>query len=77
MFVKTQGKHRECYQNTGNLEILTKHREFGNFDKTQEILFAQVINSLILKVKEILIFAAKMSNSFWKLDKSAYSVMCM
>ena len=25
-----------------------KHREFGNFAKTQGILFAQVINSLII-----------------------------
>ena len=36
-----------------------KHREFGNFAKTQGIWFALVVNSLILKVKVILIFAAK------------------
>ena len=41
-----------------------KHREFGNFAKTQGILFAQVVNSLILKVKAIAIFAAKMSISW-------------
>ena len=35
-----------------------KHREFGNFAKTQGIWFAQVVNSLILKVKDVLIFAA-------------------
>ena len=36
-----------------------KHREFGNFAKTQGILFDQVINSLIFqKVKDIAIFAA-------------------
>ena len=35
-----------------------KHREFGNFAKTQGIWFAQVVNSLILKVKDIPIFAA-------------------
>ena len=38
-----------------------KHREFGNFAKTQGILFAQVVNSLILKVKNTAIFAAKIS----------------
>ena len=38
-----------------------KHREFGNLAKIQGILFAQVINSLILKVKDIAIFAAKIS----------------
>ena len=36
-----------------------KHREFGNFAKTQGIWFAQVVNSLILKLKYISIFAAK------------------
>ena len=43
-FVKTQGKHREFCQNTG---------------KTQEILLAHIVNALILKVKDIAIFAAK------------------
>ena len=38
-----------------------KHREFGNFAKTQGILFAQVVNYLILKVKDTAIFAAKSS----------------
>ena len=38
-----------------------KHREFGNFAKTQGILFAKVVNSLILKVKDTVIFAAKVS----------------
>ena len=55
-----------------------KHREFGNFTKTQGIWFAQVVNSLILKVKDISKFAAKISNFFlYKLDKSARSVLCM
>ena len=35
-----------------------KHRESGHFAKTQGILFAQGVNSLILKVKNIAIFAA-------------------
>ena len=39
-----------------------KHREFGNFAKTQGILFAQVVNSLILKVKDIFIFGTKILN---------------
>ena len=42
-------------QNTGNLEILSKHGEFG-----------QVVNflELILKVKYIFIFVLKISNFF-------------
>ena len=44
-----QGIHREFCQNTG---------------KTQGILFAQVIIYLILKVKDIAIFAEKISNHF-------------
>ena len=47
-------------ENTGNLEILSKHREFClNTGKTQGILLAQVVNVLILKVKDIAIVAAK------------------
>ena len=68
-------KHREFGnfgQNTGNLEIWPKHREFGNFGQntgnleiwpkhreSTGILFAQVVNFLILKVKNIVIFAVK------------------
>ena len=48
-FVKTQGKKREFCLNTG---------------KTQEILLAQVVNVLILKVKDIVIVAAKKSIFF-------------
>ena len=44
-------------ENTGNLEILSKHREFSlNREKTQGILLAQVVNVLILKVKDIFFF---------------------
>ena len=45
-----------------------KHREFGNLAKTQGIWFAQVVNSLILKVKDMLVFAAKISKFCLKLD---------
>ena len=45
-------------QNTGNLEILPPKK-----GKTQGLLFAQVVNSLILKVKDISIFALKISKS--------------
>ena len=41
-----------------------ENREFGNFAKTQGILFAQVVNSLIPKVKDIAIFPAKISIFF-------------
>ena len=54
--------------------------EFGNFAKLQgkqRIWFAQVVNSLILKVKDILIFAAKTPKFLLKLDMSTKSVLCM
>ena len=40
----------------------------GNFAKTQGILFAQIVNSLVLKVMNIPIFATKISMFFrsWK-----------
>ena len=68
---KTQGIGKFC-QNTGNFVktqgILSKHREFcqntGNFVKTQGILLAQVVNALILKVKDIAVFAAKKNHFF-------------
>ena len=50
-FAKTQGKHREFCLNTG---------------KTQGILLAQVVNVLILKVKDIAIVAAKKIHFFPK-----------
>ena len=36
-----------------------KHREVGNIAKTQGIWFSHFVNSLILKVRDILIFPAK------------------
>ena len=55
---KTQGIWKFC-QNTG---------------KTPGIRFAQVVNSLILKVKDISIFAVKISIFLEELDKA---VLCM
>ena len=59
------GGCRDCTGKTGKMakEIPCqgKHREFGNFVKTQRIWFTQIVNSLILKVKDILNFAAKIS----------------
>ena len=56
-----QGTH--CTGKTGKMvkekSCQGRHREFGNSDITQEIWFAQIVNSLILKVKYISIFAAK------------------
>ena len=49
-FVKTQGKLREFSLNTG---------------KTQGILLAQVVNVLILKVKDIAIVATKKIHFEW------------
>ena len=61
-----QGTH--CTGKTGKM---------GNLAKTQGIWFAQVVNSLILKVKDISKFAAKISQKHLTLDKSAKSVLCM
>ena len=57
-----QGKHREFCLNTG---------------ESKGILLAQVVNVLILKVKNIAIVVAKKSIFFQKLDRSAKSVLCM
>ena len=52
-------------KNTGSFEILSKHREFClNTGKKQGILLAQVVNVLILKVKDIAIVATKKSIFF-------------
>ena len=65
--------HRENRENgqKKSLSYQGKHREFGNFGKTQGIWFAQVVNTLILKVKYISVFGAKISTICFKLDKSA------
>ena len=59
----TKGTH--CIGKTGKMAHINpcqgKDREFGNFAKTQGIWFAQNVNSLILKVKDISIFATKIS----------------
>ena len=75
-----QGPH--CTGKTGKMDqqipYQGKHREFGNFAKTQGIWFAQVVNSHILEVKDISNFAAeikKKSDLFLKVDKSAKSVL--
>ena len=49
----TTGKTGKMAQTTPCQE---KNREFGNSAKTQEILFAQVVNFLILKIHDIAIF---------------------
>ena len=36
-----------------------KHRSFGSFAKTHRILFAQVVNFLILNIQDIAVFVAK------------------
>ena len=61
---KVQGTHGtgKTGKMTQNIPCQGKHREFGNFAKTQGI--AQVVNSLILNLKDILIFDAKISTVF-------------
>ena len=48
--------HRENRQNGPKVR---ENKEFGNFAKTQGLWFAQVVNSLILKIQDIAIFAVK------------------
>ena len=67
-------RHRENRENGKKNPCQGKHREFRNFAKTQGIWFAQVVNSLILKVKDISVFAAKISIFSEDLDKA---VLCM
>ena len=48
---RKMAKKKPVRKNTGNLETLSKHREFCiNTGKTQGILLAEVVNVLILKV---------------------------
>ena len=75
---------RPCRGGGGVWAGYPRHRENGKWQpkkstgKTQEILLAQVVNALILKVKDIVIVAAKKINFFLhKLDRSAKSVLCM
>ena len=67
-----QGTH--CTGKTGKIAkripCQGNYREFGNFAKTQGIWFSPVVNSPILKVKDISIFAMKISKFLLKLDKS-------
>ena len=71
-----QGKHKEFGEQ--KFKTRGKHREFDfNTGKTQGILLAQVVNVMIIKVKDIAIVAAKKSIFFQKLDRSAKSVLCM
>ena len=75
----TPGPHctRKTRKMSKRIPCQGKHREFGNFAKTQGILFAQVVNSVIQKVKDIPIFAAKCQKKIKELDMSTKSVLCM
>ena len=48
-------------QNGQKIFFQEKHREFANFAKTQGIVFAQIVSSLILKKQDIEIFPVKKS----------------
>ena len=62
-----QGPH--CTGKTGKMAPKNpcqgKHREFGKFAQTEGVWFAQAVNSLILKVKDISICAAQISYFFF------------
>ena len=53
--------HRENRENGQKNPCQGIHRELGNFAKTQGIWFTQLVNSLIVKIKDISKFAAKIS----------------
>ena len=55
-------KEIPCQENTGNVEFLPKHREFCQ--KLVMFLCAYILNSLILQIKGIALFAAKLSIVF-------------
>ena len=76
---KTQGIWKFCQKQGIWFAQVVKHREFGKFAKTQGIWCAQVVNSLILKVNDISIFAAKIPNFLFifKLARSTKSVLCI
>ena len=76
-------KKNPCQGNTGNLEILPKHREFGNFAKTQGIWkFCQNTGNLVCssckfpdsREKDISIFAAKIQKKSWIILPSQFGV---
>ena len=56
---------------SGKTQIIWK------FGQNTGNVFAQVVNSLILQVKDIVIFAVKISIFSKKLDMSAKLVLCM
>ena len=54
--------HRENRENFSKKDPCQgKHKEFGNFAKTQGVLFTQVVHSLILDVQHIAIICVKVS----------------
>ena len=67
MIVKVAGYplHRENRENGQKKSLSGKTQGNWKFAKTQGIRFAQVVNSLILKVKDISIFAAKIPFFFF------------
>ena len=71
-------RHRENRENGQNKSLSGKTQGIWKFcqntGKIQGIWFAQVVNSLILMVKDISVFAAKISIFSEDLDKA---VLCM
>ena len=57
-------ENRENWKMAKEIPCQGKHREIGNIGKRQGICFSHFVNSLILKVKDILIFPAKISKHF-------------
>ena len=74
-------RHRENRENDPKKSLSGKTQGIWKFcpttGKTQGILFAQVVNSLILMGKDIAILPRKFPFFPQKLDESAESVLCM
>ena len=56
--------HRENRENDKNNSLSGKTQGIWKFCQTQGILFAQVVDFLVLKIKSLTIFAAKISFFF-------------
>ena len=83
MIYQYHGSH--CTGKTGKMahKIFPVREKFGiwkfcqNTGKSQGTCFAQVVNSLILKVKDISIFASEISHFSFKLDISLPGQFCV
>ena len=71
-------ENRKNRENGQNKSLSGKTQGIWKFcQNTRKTIQGKIVNSLILKVKDISKFAAKISQKKLKLDKSAKAVLCM